>query len=83
MKIDKKSEKKHNLPDNKGMSRFMYFSGMGFQMIAIIGLFAYVGHKIDESKGNEKPIFTAIFSLLGVGISLYSVIKSILKNKDT
>lgn len=65
------------------MSRFMYFSGMGFQMIAVIGAFAYLGHKIDESKGNERPVFTAIFGLLGVGISLYSVIKSIVKNRDS
>lgn len=83
MKVDKEDQNKHNLPDNKGMSKFMYFSGMGFQMIAIIGVFAYIGHKIDESRGNERPIFTAIFSLLGVGISLYSVIKSIVKNKDS
>lgn len=83
MKVNKEEQKRSNLPDNKGMSRFMYFSGMGFQMIAIIGLFAYVGHRIDESKGNGRPIFTAIFSLLGVGISLYSIIKSILKNKDS
>ena len=83
MKINKEDRKKFNLPDNKGVSRFLYFSGMGFQMIAIIGVFAYIGYKIDESKGSEKPIFTAVFSLLGVGLSLYSVIKSIVRNKDS
>ncbi len=83
MKVNKEDQEGHNLPDKKGMSKFMYFSGMGFQMIAIIGLFAYIGYKIDESRGNERPIFTAIFSLLGVGLSLYSVIKSIVKNKDS
>lgn len=70
-------------PEGKGLSKFMYFSGMGFQMIAIIGVFAFVGYKIDESKGSEKPIFTAIFSVLGVGLSLYSVIKSVLSTKDS
>ncbi len=83
MKINKEDRKKYNLPDSKGVSKFLYFSGMGFQMIAIIGIFAYVGHRIDQAKGNEKPIFTAVFSLLGVGLSLYSVIKSILRNKDS
>ena len=83
MKINKEDRKKYNLPDNKGVSKFLYFSGMGFQMIAIIGVFAYVGYRIDQAKGNEKPIFTAVFSLLGVGLSLYSVIKSILRNKDS
>lgn len=83
MKVNKEDRKKYNLPDNKGVSRFLYFSGMGFQMIAIIGAFAYIGYKIDEAKGSEKPVFTAVFSLLGVGLSLYSVIKSIIRNKDS
>ena len=69
------------LPEGKGLSNFMYFSGMGFQMIAIIGVFAFIGYKLDENKGSEKPIFTAIFSILGVGLSLYSVIKSVLSKK--
>lgn len=83
MKVNKENRKKFNIPDNKGVSKFLYFSGMGFQMIAIIGLFVYIGFKIDERKGGGKPIFTAIFGLLGVGLSLYSVIKSILKSKDS
>lgn len=71
------------MPEKNGMSKFLYFSGMGFQMIAIIGVFAFIGYKIDENKGSDKPIFTALFALLGVGLSLYSVIKSILKSKDS
>jgi F0F1-type ATP synthase assembly protein I len=83
LKVNKENRKKYNMPENKGMSKFLYFSGMGFQMIAIIGLFAYIGYKIDESRGSDRPIFTALFSLLGVGLSLYSVIKSVLKSKDS
>ena len=83
MRNNKENRKKYNLPENKGVSKFLYFSGMGFQMIAIIGAFAYIGYKIDEAKGSKKPIFTALFSLLGVGLSLYSVIKSIVRNKDS
>lgn len=79
MKTNKENQEKNSGRENTGLSRFLYFSGMGFQMIAVIGLFAYIGHKIDESKGNDKPIFTAILGLVGVGLSLYSVIKSILK----
>lgn len=80
----KKDDKKDPLlPEGKGLSKFMYFSGMGFQMIAIIGVFAFIGYKIDESKGSAKPIFTAIFGVIGVCLSLYSVIKSVLSNKDS
>lgn len=63
----------------KRMSTVMHFSGLGFQMIAVIGVFAYAGHLIDESRESAKPIFTAVLSIVGVGISLYSVIKSIIK----
>ncbi len=81
MKTKKDDNENPMLPEGKGLSNFMYFSGMGFQMIAIIGVFAFIGYKLDENKGSEKPIFTAIFSILGVGLSLYSVIKSVLSKK--
>lgn len=63
------------------LSKYAYYSGLGFQMIAIIGVFTFIGYKIDEWQGNEKPIFTAILSLLGVCASLYSVIKSVNKKR--
>lgn len=76
-------DKRKKLATDRGLSKFLYFSGMGFQMVAVIGLFVFIGYKIDESKNSDKPIFTAVFGLLGVGISLYSAIKSIIKNKDS
>ncbi|WP_118193256.1 AtpZ/AtpI family protein [Albibacterium indicum] len=63
------------------LSRYAYYSGLGFQMIAIIGVFTFIGYKIDAWQGNEKPIFTAVLSLVGVCSSLYSVIKSVNKKK--
>lgn len=63
------------------LSKYAYYSGLGFQMIAIIGVFTFIGYKIDEWQGNEKPIFTAILSLVGVCASLYSVIKSVNKKR--
>ena len=66
--------------DENSLSKYAYYSGLGFQMIAIIGVFTFIGYKIDQNTDNEKPIFTAILSLLGVCASLYSVIKSIKKH---
>jgi len=65
--------------DENSLSKYAYYSGLGFQMIAIIGVFTFIGHKIDQNMDNQKPICTAILSLLGVCISLYSVIKSVKK----
>jgi len=53
------------------------FSGLGFQMIAIIGLMAYAGYKIDASAGHQTKWVTAAMSLAGVFISLYLVIRSV------
>lgn len=53
---------------------------MGFQMIAIIGLFAYGGYKIDESAHHQTKWVTAVLSLVGVFISLYLVIVSLRRN---
>lgn len=65
--------------DGNGLSKYAYYSGLGFQMIAIIGVFTFIGYKIDQNRNSQKPVFTAILSLLGVCISLYSVIKSVKK----
>ena len=48
---------------------------MAVQMLAIIGIMAFVGVKLDERAGTEKPVFTAILSLLGVLAALYTSLK--------
>ena len=55
------------------------YSSVGFQMIAIIGIFTYAGYKIDESAHHTVKWVTAILSLIGVFISLYVVIVSLKK----
>lgn len=65
--------------DENNLSKYAYYSGLGFQMIAIIGVFTFIGYKIDQNMDNQKPVLTAILSLLGVCVSLYSVIKSVKK----
>jgi len=69
-----------NEPDENGdksMSAYVKFSGLGFQMIAIIGIFAYAGYKIDESAHHDVQWVTATLALIGVFISLYLVIRSL------
>lgn len=58
-------------------SNFARYSGIAIQMLVVIGLFAFIGYKIDEYRQTEKSIFTAILGLVGVGISLYQVVRSL------
>ena len=72
-----------NKPDdnnNGSINPYVKFSAMGFQMIVIIGLFAYGGYKIDESAHHQTKWVTAVLSLVGVFISLYIVIVSLRRN---
>ena len=72
-----KNEEDEN--DRNPLNAYAKYSGLGFQMIAIIGVFAYAGYKIDESAHHQVKWVTAVLSLTGVFISLYIVIVSLKK----
>lgn len=65
----------------KSINNFAKYSSISFQMIAIIGIFAFAGYKIDAARNSKTPIFTAILSLLGVVLSLYQVVRQLNKNE--
>ena len=69
----KKSKQK---PINR-LNAYAKFSGVAFQMIAIIGLGTYGGVKLDEKYPNEHSLFTIILSLLSVAIAMYYVIRQV------
>ncbi|MCH2233476.1 MAG: AtpZ/AtpI family protein [Crocinitomicaceae bacterium] len=57
----------------------MRFAGIGLQMGVIITAGALFGNYLDENQNNEKPIYALVFSLIGVFIGLYLVIREALK----
>jgi len=63
--------------DENPANGYLKYSGIGFQMIAIIGAFTYAGYKIDQAGNHQTKWVTAILSLTGVFISLYVVIRSV------
>lgn len=65
--------------DNNGLRKWAVFSGIAIQMGVTIGIGVFVGIKLDENYPNKYSAFTIIFSLLGVFISLYAVIKQLEK----
>ena len=68
--------------NKKNVNNFAKYSSISFQMLATIGLFALAGYKIDEYRNSKAPVFTAVFSLIGVVISLYQVVRQLNKNDD-
>ncbi|MGE6218841.1 AtpZ/AtpI family protein [Nubsella zeaxanthinifaciens] len=66
---------------SKPSSNFIKYTAVGFQMLVTIGLFAFIGYKIDQHQHNENYIFTAILGLIGTAASLYQVVKALNKEK--
>ena len=60
---------------NNPLNSYARYSGIAFQMVAIIGLGAYGGMKLDEAFPNKYRIFTLVLSLLSVVIAMYFAIQ--------
>ncbi|HAM08850.1 MAG: hypothetical protein A2X05_11350 [Bacteroidetes bacterium GWE2_41_25] len=72
-------KKKPKGQENKGLNDFAKYSGIAFQMGAIIALTTWGGIKLDKLTGFETPVFTIILSLLGVFAAIYTAIKDFIK----
>jgi Sec-independent protein secretion pathway component TatC len=66
--------------DNK-FSAYGKYAGIVFQMAAIILLFTWIGIQLDEMLAFQQPYMTALFALIGVFISIWQVIQSLMKMK--
>lgn len=51
-------------------------------MILIILVFYWAGSKFDERSANEKPVYTAVLTVLGVFAGLYIALKDFIVKKD-
>ena len=76
MQQNQQNQKKNNF---SGLPKYAEYSGVAFQMIAIILAFVWAGKKIDEKFFNDEAVFIIVFSLLGVGLAMYFVIKDFIK----
>ena len=70
-------EPKNKDNNENRVNNYIKYSGLGFQMIAIIGAMTFAGYKLDDHYKHTTPWLTAALALSGVFISLYIVIKSI------
>lgn len=74
---NKENQKDLEQKPKEQLNTYARFSGIGFQMIAIIGLGVYVGIKLDENYPNKYNLFTLICSLVAIGMALYFVINKV------
>jgi len=69
---------------NKGKGQindYVKYSGIAFQMMAIIGIGVFGGIKLDEWVNLKVPVFTVFLSLISVIMAIYIAIKDVIKFK--
>lgn len=71
----RKDNKKQN--QKKQLKNVAILSGIGIQMGVTIYLFVLLGKWLDNKFNEGDKLFIIIMTLLGVGISLYAVLKQV------
>ena len=75
-------QKKHLPKKNKDkntLKSYAKYSGIAFQMGAIIFLGTWGGYKLDNYFNFENHILTLILSMVSVFLAIYTVIKDFIK----
>ena len=53
------------------------YMGLGIQLAATMVIFVLIGDWIDK-KNESGPLFLTIFALAGIGVGMYTLIKTVL-----
>jgi ATP synthase protein I len=63
------------------LNNYSKYTGIAFQMLAIILLGVFGGYKLDQWMKLSFPVFTVLLSLSSVVVAIYTVVKDLLKKK--
>lgn len=75
-------EQDNELQKNKErLNNYARYSGLVFQMLAIIGIGVFGGIKIDKWLETSFPVFTVVLSFLSVILAIYYAIKDLINFK--
>lgn len=66
-----------NKPDKHNRNRWLALINIPIQMGIIIFAFSWFGGWLDDKFGNVKNTNTIIFTLLGVFVALYNVVRQV------
>lgn len=64
----------------KPYNNYLKYSSLGFQLLAAIGVFGWLGYLLDGRLGFKFPIFMLSFGFLAFGGMMYQIYRSV--NKD-
>jgi len=66
----------------KQLNSYVKYSSLATQMAVIIAAGVFFGEYLDKTHTSKNPIYTISFSLLSIFLSLYYVIKKIIKYNE-
>lgn len=81
--MDKQNHSKQKSQQRRSqnpINDYVKYSGLSFQMIALILLGFWLGRKIDGWLELSTPVFTIVLILVFLSLSFYSLIKSLPKD---
>jgi len=59
------------------LKQYARYTGIAFQMMAIMAFAAWLGWELDERLNLNFPLFTLIFIIIAVGLVLYKIVRSL------
>ncbi len=74
-----KPKQKPSKPKRPPLESYARYTGLAFEMFAIIGLGIFGGVKLDQWLGLKFPVFTVLLSIISVAAAIYTAVKDLLK----
>jgi F0F1-type ATP synthase assembly protein I len=68
---------KERAPDRDAMTGYARYTGVAFQMMAIIAGCAFIGYKIDQHFDHKVQWVTALACVIGVCMSIYQIVRQL------
>ncbi|RLD82369.1 MAG: hypothetical protein DRJ07_08220 [Bacteroidetes bacterium] len=66
-----------NKKPKKQLNKYIRLTGIGLQMGITIYLASYLGKWLDVKYPNDNNLYTIVLTLIGVGLSFYSLLKQV------
>ena len=74
-------KKKHPQNRKKNQHSFIIYSQLAFQMLVVIVAGVFLGLKLDEIYPNQHSLFTLVFAIFAIALSIYYTITQVTKNE--
>jgi uncharacterized membrane protein YcjF (UPF0283 family) len=71
------SEQHKPKPPKKQLNTYLKYSGMGFQLLASLGIGAWLGSQADAYQQNQTPIWTLVLMFVFLAATMVHIIREI------